>query len=66
MPCASSIELYHAASVRNVNIAKKQLEFYGSLEDLEAEHGCILTERDTPQILGVAILIAALFRPESA
>jgi hypothetical protein len=57
------IPLYVNAGVPSyiVNIPLRQVEFFGSLQDLEAEHGRILTERDTLEILGVAIPIAVLF-----
>jgi Uma2 family endonuclease len=56
------IPLYVNAGVPSyiVNIPLRQVECYGSLQDLEAEHGRILTERDTLEILGVAIPIAVL------
>ena len=43
-----------------VNISLRQVEFYGSLQDLQAEHGQILAEQDALEILGVAIPVAAL------
>ncbi len=57
------IPLYVNAGVPSyiVNIPLRQVEFYGSPQDLEAEHGRILTERDTLEVLGVAIRIAVLF-----
>jgi Uma2 family endonuclease len=59
------IPLYVNAGVPSyiANIPLRQVECYGSLQDLEAEHGRISTERDTLEleILGVAIPIAVLF-----
>jgi hypothetical protein len=57
------IPLYVNAGVPSyiVNIPLRQVECYGSPQDLEAKHGRILTERDTLEILGVAIPIAVLF-----
>jgi len=57
------IPLYVNAGVPSyiVNIAKKEVECYGSLQDLGAEHGRILTEQDTLEILGVALPISVLF-----
>ena len=55
--------LYVAAGVASyiVNIPRRQVESYGSPRDLDAEYGNVLTERDTLEILGVAIPVAALF-----
>jgi hypothetical protein len=44
-----------------VNIAARRVEYYGSLADLELEHGRVFTEHDTIDILGVAIAVDALF-----
>ena len=57
------IPMYVAADVPSyiVNIPLRQVEFYGLLQDLEAEHGRTFTERDTLEILGVAIPINVLF-----
>ncbi len=44
-----------------VNIRARQVEFYGSPGDLELEHGHVFTERDTIDILGIVIPVAALF-----
>ncbi len=57
------IPLYVNAGVPSyiVNIPLRQVEFYCSVQDLEAEHGRIFTERDVLEILGVVIPIAVLF-----
>ena len=57
------IPLYVNAGVPSyiVNIPLRQVEFYGSVQDLGAEHGRVFTDRDTLEILGVAIPIAVLF-----
>ena len=44
-----------------VNIPLRQVEFYGSLHELEEDHGQVFTERDTLDILGIAIPVADLF-----
>jgi hypothetical protein len=65
------IPLYVSAGVPSwiVNIPLRQVEFYGSPRDLEREHGHTFSERDTFEILGIAIPVAALFdqcdRPDS-
>jgi hypothetical protein len=44
-----------------VNIALRQVEYFGSPADLLLEHGIVFTERDTLDILGVKFLVAELF-----
>ena len=57
------IPLYVAAGVASyiVNIPLRKVECFGTSADLELEHGRVLTERDTFQLLGVAIPVAVLF-----
>ncbi len=57
------IPLYVKAGVPAwiVNIPPRQVEFYGTLQDLELEHGRVFTERDSIDILGIVIPVATLF-----
>jgi hypothetical protein len=57
------IPLYVGAGVPAwiVNIPMRQVEFYGSPEDLELPHGRVFTERDALEILGIVIPVADLF-----
>ncbi len=57
------IPLYAGAGVPAwiVNIDLRQVEFYGSPEDLVLEHGQVFGERETFAILGVSIRVADLF-----
>jgi hypothetical protein len=44
-----------------VNTPLRQVEYYGSPQNLAMQHGQVLAERDTLEILGIAIPVAALF-----
>jgi uncharacterized protein YlxP (DUF503 family) len=59
------IPLYVAAGVPSwiVNIPLRQVEFYGSVADLELEHGHVFDEHAAVDILGVVIPVARLFAP---
>lgn len=60
------IPLYVAAGVPSyiVNIPAQHVEFYGTLQDLELEHGRTLSRADSLTMLGVAVPIVALFEDE--
>jgi hypothetical protein len=62
------IPLYVGAGVPSwiVNIPLRQVEFYGSVKDLEAPHGRIFTIPEAFEVLGVVIPVAGLFEPDSA
>jgi hypothetical protein len=57
------IPLYVSAGVSSwiVNIPLRQVEFYGSVEDLKLEHGRVFKESETIDVLGIAIPVADLF-----
>lgn len=57
------IPLYVNAGVPSwiVNIPLRQVEFYGSVADLDLQCGHVFTENDTIEILGIAIPVADLF-----
>lgn len=48
-----------------VNIPARIVECYADVADLELEHGKVANERDSFDVLGVVIPVAALFTPES-
>lgn len=65
---AKRIPLYVAAGVPSwiVNIALRQVEFYGSPADLASTRGIVYAVGDEFTICGVSIQVADLFEPLDA
>ena len=59
------IPLYVNAGVPSwiVNVPRRQVEFYGSLADLELNNGRVFGINDAVEILGVSVAVADLFEP---
>jgi hypothetical protein len=57
------IPLYVNAGVPSwiVNVRLRQVEFYGSPQDLELKHGHVFREGDTLEVLGIPVVVAELF-----
>jgi hypothetical protein len=61
------IPLYVRAGVPSwiLNIPLRQLEYYGSIADLEAPHGRVSHEGDLVEIAGVIVRVSDLFESEA-